>query len=110
MIAQRLHSFWMHSKNQCTLKNSEEDKEFDQATHLRKPLLQSRDGKCFEARNYERVLWQGLRATSHYGRRLRGHGFLPRLQETKSSASQPFTLEAKIHRPWLSKVPTWQQF
>ena len=52
-----------------------------------------------------------IRATSHYCRRSRGCGFPPiTLQETKSSASRPFTLEAKVHRPWLSQVLTWQHF
>jgi hypothetical protein len=52
-----------------------------------------------------------VRATSHYGQRSRGHRFPPiKLQETKSSASWPFTLEAKVQRPSFSKMPTWQYF
>ena len=52
-----------------------------------------------------------LRAASHYGRRSRGRRFPPiRLQETKNSASRPFTLEAKVQRPSPSKMPTWQHF
>jgi hypothetical protein len=33
-----------------------------------------------------------------------------RLQETKNLASWPFTLEAKVQRPSLSKTPTWHYF
>ena len=52
-----------------------------------------------------------IRAASHYGRRSRGRRFPPiGLQETKSSASRPFTLEAKVQRPSPSKMPTWQHF
>jgi len=29
-IARRIPAFWGHSKNQCTLENSEEDEEFDE--------------------------------------------------------------------------------
>jgi hypothetical protein len=45
----------------------------------------------------------------HYGRRSRGRRFPPiKLQETKNSASRPFTLEAKVQRPLFPKMPTWQ--
>jgi hypothetical protein len=54
---------------------------------------------------------QQLRATSHDNRRSRGHQFPPiKLQETKNSASRPFTFEAKLQRPSFSKMPTWQYF
>ena len=32
------------------------------------------------------------------------------LQETQNPASRPFTLEVKVQRPLLSKMPTWQYF
>ena len=52
-----------------------------------------------------------LRAASHYGRRSRGRRFPPiKLQETMISASRPFTLKAKVQRPWTSKMLTWQHF
>jgi hypothetical protein len=54
---------------------------------------------------------QQLRVTSHYGQRSRGHWFPPIiLQETKNLASRPFTLEAKVQSPSLSKISTWQYF
>jgi hypothetical protein len=44
-------------------------------------------------RNVEGVVLLRLRDTSHYGQRLRGRRFPPiKLQESKSSASRPFTL------------------
>jgi hypothetical protein len=52
-----------------------------------------------------------LRNASHYGRISRGRRFSPiRLQETKNSAGQSLTLEAKVQRLSLSKMPTWQYF
>ena len=52
-----------------------------------------------------------LRAASHYGRRSRGRRFPPiKLQETMVLASRPFTLEAKVQRPWTFKMLTWQHF
>jgi hypothetical protein len=51
---------------------------------------------------------QNKKAVLHYGRRLRGCRFRSiGLQETKNPASWPFTLEAKVQRLSLSKMPTW---
>jgi len=76
-----------------------------------------KDSNTFERVQYGMYIWMELRdwihrgairATSYYGWRLRGHGFSPiRLLETKSLPSQSFTLEAKVHQLWFSKVPTW---
>jgi len=44
------------------------------------------------------------------GRKAMGFHQLDYKIETKSSASQPFTLKAKVHRPWLSKELTWEHF
>jgi hypothetical protein len=50
-----------------------------------------------------------LRPTSHYGRRSRGCQSPPiKLQETNNLVSRPFTLEAKVQRPPLLKMSTWQ--
>jgi hypothetical protein len=52
-----------------------------------------------------------LRTASHCGRRLRGHRFPPiRLLKTKNSTARPFTLEAKVQRTSLSKMPIGQHF
>jgi hypothetical protein len=52
-----------------------------------------------------------LRATSHYGQRSRGRQIAPfKLQESKNSASWHFTLEVKVQRLTLFKMPTWQYF
>ncbi len=49
---------------------------------------------------YSYVIWMlKIRGASHYGRRSRGRKFPPIiLQETKSLASQPFTLRVKVQR------------
>jgi hypothetical protein len=47
----------------------------------------------------------------HYGWRSRGRRFPPiRLQKTNKLVSIPFTIEAKVQMPSLSKIPTWYYF